>query len=250
MSMTVETLYQLLDERIPASLSCSWDHDGLMCCPDPKREVRRVLLTLDVTEEAVDEAVKKGCEVILSHHPLIFDPLPSLTSPKLIKLIQNNIAVMSFHTRLDAVQHGVNDTLAACLGLIDCRPLAEDSIGVIGSLPEEMALDDFLDSVKSALGVDTLQYTKGNGPCRRVAVVGGGGKDLFPEVLASDADTFLTGDLNYSAMMGYRESGLHLIAAGHYETENPVLATLAQWVREWDATIECRPFACRRILFR
>ncbi|MBR4872828.1 MAG: Nif3-like dinuclear metal center hexameric protein, partial [Clostridia bacterium] len=120
--MTVSELYRFLENKIPKSLSCEWDNDGLMCCPDPAREVKKVLFALDITEAVVEMAIEKGCDVILSHHPLVFRPVKALTTEggvprKLIRLVQNGISAMSFHTRLDAVCGGVNDILAATLGL-------------------------------------------------------------------------------------------------------------------------------------
>ena len=114
--MNVRELYRALDYRIPRSLSCDWDNDGLMCCPNSNREVGRVLIALDVTSDTVEHAIKGGYDVIISHHPFVFKGLKSLVddggvSEKAISLIQNGISVMSFHTRLDAVEGGVNDKL-------------------------------------------------------------------------------------------------------------------------------------------
>ena len=111
--MNVAELYEYLNERIPASLSCEWDNDGLMCCPDPDKEVSRVLITLDVTDDAVSAAISGGYDLIVSHHPLVFRPLKSvtpydITSARVIELIKSDVSVMSFHTRLDAVDGGAD----------------------------------------------------------------------------------------------------------------------------------------------
>ena len=120
--MTHRELYRYLEEKMPRALSCAWDNDGLMCCPDGGREVRRVLVALDVTAEAVRYAVEGGYDVIVSHHPMIFKGLKAINdehyvADKAMTLIREWISVMSFHTRLDAVEGGVNDTLANLLGL-------------------------------------------------------------------------------------------------------------------------------------
>ena len=114
--MKIRELYNALDARMPRSLSCSWDNDGLMCCPDGNKTVNRVLVALDVTGEVVEYAKANGYDVIISHHPFIFNGLKSVDdegyiSKKLISLVKADIAVMSFHTRLDAVEGGVNDKL-------------------------------------------------------------------------------------------------------------------------------------------
>ena len=113
--MTVKELYEKLDKRIPKELSEPWDNDGLMCSPDTSLEVKKALLTLDVTEEIVDFAIERSYDLIISHHPLIFRPVSHITEDnhvarKLIKLINNGISVFSFHTRLDKAEGGVNDT--------------------------------------------------------------------------------------------------------------------------------------------
>ena len=120
--MNVKELYKYLSEQIPTSLSCSWDNDGLMCAPDSSANVSRVLITLDITAEVTDKAIREGYDLVISHHPLIFKGVKSLTddayvSAKLIDLVRAGVSAMSFHTRLDAVEGGVNDALAALLGL-------------------------------------------------------------------------------------------------------------------------------------
>ena len=120
--MTVNELSRYLNEKIPRELSCSWDNDGLMCCSDGEREVKKALFCMDVTPEAIDHAIDGGFDVIISHHPLIFRGVKTLSGDygipaRLIKLIKNDISVMSFHTRFDAVDGGVNDALAELLNL-------------------------------------------------------------------------------------------------------------------------------------
>ena len=156
--MTVRELYNYLSEKIPSELSCEWDNDGLMCCPEPDREVRRVLVCLDVSDEAVNTAIEGGFDVILSHHPMIFKGIKSVvgeTGPvgRVIRLIKSGISVMSFHTRFDAVDGGVNDTLASIFELTDVEKIECEGIelGRVGSLKQEMVLSDFAALVKEKL---------------------------------------------------------------------------------------------------
>ena len=130
--MNVRELYTELNRQIPPSLSCEWDNDGLMLLPNAEREVHRALITLDVTHAAARRAVETGCEVIVSHHPLIFKPVRNVIDPLYISLIKADTAVMSFHTRLDAVDFGVNAALAARLGLIETQPIT-DEMGAVGT---------------------------------------------------------------------------------------------------------------------
>lgn len=228
--MTVKELYTLLCEKIPASLSEIWDNDGLMCCPDPEREVRRVLFALDVTDAVVSHALETEADVIISHHPLVFAKLSALTTDnpvgrRLIRLTQAGVSVFSFHTRFDRMAGGVNDTLASALGLASVMPLGEGdaSLGRIGVLEEEMSLADFAELVKRALGVPFVQANDAARPVFRVAVVGGEGKDFIVAAKDAGADTYLSGRLGYHAM---QDACINLVEAGHYFTERPSVLAL------------------------
>ena len=234
--MTVKELYEYLNNRIPSALSCEWDNDGLMCCPKADREVRKVLVTLDISAEIVRYAMKIGCDVILSHHPLVFKPLKSLAvdngvASRLIKLVQNGISAMSFHTRLDVLPGGVNDALSEKLGLKDVEPFGEDGImmGRVGYV-DETTLDEFAGFVKNTLGAPAVLYN-GQLPVRKVAVLGGSGEDFIGAAKKCGADTFVSGNIGYHVLADAKENGINLVEAGHYFTEAPVLEYLAEMVR-------------------
>lgn len=244
--MKVRELYKRLDAMIPPSLSCDWDNDGLMCCPDPEREVKRVLLSLDATEAAVAYAVEKGFDVILTHHPLIFHPLRALTDPKLMTLVRHGIAVMSFHTRLDRLDGGVNDVLAAKLGLCVTGRLGEDSLGVIGSLPSSVDAEIFAQTAKQALGAPFAEVVLCR-PCLRVAVVGGDGKDYLAAALAAGVDTYVTGSMSYNTLTDAVGTGINVLALGHYFTEAPVLSFFEKTLSTMGDSIMCETFACNTV---
>ena len=240
--MTVKELYEKLEERIPASLSEEWDNDGLMCSADSSAEVKKALLTLDVTEEIVDFAIERSYDLIISHHPLIFRPVSHIcednhVARKIIKLINNGISVFSFHTRLDKVLGGVNDILASRLGLCDVEKFGEGELGRVGNLPREMELDEFIDLVKSGLGIDSLRLANGYNVVKRVALVGGDGKDFVNDAIKSGADTYLSGRISYNLMEEASELGINLIEAGHYHTEVPVLQFLAELLNTYDISL-------------
>ena len=231
--MIVKELYEYLDAKIPRSLSCEWDNDGLMCCPKPQRGVKKILVSLDVSEEIVDEAIKGGYDVILSHHPLVFRPIKSLTcdggiSRKLIKLVENGIAVMSFHTRFDALDGGVNDVLTELLGLENVTAFgeSEETMGRIGDV-KETCLEAFAAKVKTVLGSPAVLYN-GDRPVRKVAVLGGNGDGFVDAAIAAGADTYVSGRIGYHMMADAKENGINLIEAGHYFTEAPSLKRLAE----------------------
>ena len=237
--MTVKTLYEKLCERIPESLSCDWDNDGIMCAADTSADVNRVLIALDVTEEVVDYAISRNFALIISHHPLIFKPVSKLTeqnhiSRKLIKLISNNVSVFSFHTRADRVSGGVNDILADYVGLTNAVPFGEDGLGRIGELPEERELEHFAEDIKLQLGADTVRFADAYNAVKRVAIVGGDGKDFVSAALEAGADTFLSGRLSYNVMEEAADMGINLIEAGHYYTEFPVTEFFSNLVSSFD----------------
>ena len=240
--MTVKELYSLLEEKFPAALSAEWDNDGLMCCPDPDAPVRRVLCTLDVTEAAVDHAIRVGADLILSHHPLLFHPLSSLTADtavgrKLMALLREGISVLSFHTRADAAEGGVNDTLAGLLGLLDILPFAE-GMGRIGRLPSPRSLEEFAATVVSSLGAPAVALGDAGLPVSRVAVLGGSGKGEVAAAVAAGADTFLSGRLSYEAVNEAKELGINLLEAGHFYTEAPLMRRLTEELREYGLLTE------------
>ena len=246
--MTVRELYAVLNEKIPKALSCEGDNDGLMCCPNGKREVRKALITLDVTSEAIEYAIQGNYDVILSHHPLIFRGLKSVDDEgavcaKVLKLIENGISVMSFHTRLDALDGGVNDTLCDLLGLNKVEYMMDEGIplGRIGELEVSLQAEAFAKAVKNTLSCPFILLSNAGVPVKRVAVLGGSGKNYIELARAYGADTFVSGRLDYHPMADEHDqniSPMNLIEAGHFYTEYPVCRTLAKMLNDIDAEIK------------
>lgn len=251
--MTVKEFYAAFSARISPTLSEVWDNDGLMCCPMPKKEVRRVLFALDVTDAVVAHAIETGADVIVSHHPLIFAPIRALTedepvSRRLLALVRAGIAVFSFHTRFDRVEDGVNDTLAKKLRLADIAVLGEGeaSIGRIGTLPYKMPVEEFAAYVKIALGTPLVQIWDAKRSVSRVALVGGEGKDFIAHAIAAGADTYLSGRLGYHVM---QDAPINLIEAGHYYTERPATERLAVLAKELLPTAETEIYTPNPLTF-
>ncbi len=236
--MTVKDIYLSLSDMVPAELSCEWDNDGIMASYDTDREVMSVLVTLDITEEAVKYAIDEGFDLIVSHHPLVFRPLGAVTdeshiAKKAMKLIRYNISAISLHTRLDRVVGGVNDKLAETLGLKRVEPFGYDSLGRIGDLVMPMSCEDFALFVKDALGSDTVRIS-GDKTVSRVALVGGDGKEYVKAAIDAGADTYLSGRIGYNVMMEASEMGINLVEAGHYFTEQPVTEVLYALLKDLD----------------
>ena len=256
--MNVRELYARLSERIPKSLSCSWDNDGLLCCPDGKTEVKKVLIALDVTSAVADEAVRGGYDCIISHHPFIFKGLKALDdegsiSSKAVKLIGAGISVMSFHTRLDAAEGGVNDTLCALLELDGVSPIYEEDIplGRIGTLSSPMRAKELAEKVKAVLGAPFVLLADAGVPAQRIALLGGSGKDMIDAARTAGADTFISGRFDYHPMTDAADENIapmNLIEAGHFYTEAPVCYALQKMVAEIDDGIECRVIDSNNIM--
>lgn len=238
--MKIRELSAFLEEKIPSSLSCEWDNDGLLVCPNPEKEVKKMLVSLDVTEKVVEQAIAGGYDLILSHHPIIFHPLSCVepgdpVAKKVIDLLASGVSVMSFHTRLDALTDGVNDRLAGLLGLTDVRPFGQngETIGRIGTLSNPTTLDEFAKTVKEILRAPSVAYA-GNRRVEIVAVLGGGGADDVDAAKEAGADTYLTGELKYHQLVDAPECGMNLLAAGHYYTEAHICEKLKALALEAD----------------
>ncbi len=242
MSVRINEIDKLMCDIAPKYLSEPWDNDGIMVCGDVGREVKCAAVCLEVSDEAVDFAVREGAEVIVTHHPYIFRPLKSVkgnTFSTIEKLMKNGISVLSYHTRLDKADGGVNDVLAEKLGLSDIEKYGESAddkqpMGRIGTLPEEMSADEFAEYIAETLGADGLRYAapKGGKAVKRVAVLGGAGKDFLAGAYAAGADAFVSGDLSHNTYLDGSEMGLVTVDAGHYATENPITEKIASLLSE------------------
>ena len=194
-------------------------------------EVSGALLCLDVNERIIDEAVKKGCNLIVSHHPLLFRGLKTISDLTDVqrtvrKAIQQDICVISMHTNMDNAKGGVNFRIAQKLGLQDVKFFASKTVdgveagsGVIGTLPEAMASDDFVIEVKKAFEVECARCNMLlQRPVKRVAICGGAGDFLLDDAVKAGADAFITGEMHYHQYFGY-EQQIQICVIGHYESE-------------------------------
>ena len=222
--MTVRELNALLDKRFPPALSCDWDNDGLQVSSDPDATVTGVLVALDPTDAAIDQAEKTGCNVILTHHPLIFRPLTSVTTDRGVarrvqRLLSLGISAISCHTRADAAEGGINDDLAKWMGLTDVTPFA-DGIPRIGTLLRPMPTSEAVSHVLGASGMPKAAYS-GNPPktVSRVAICGGDGKDFLFAAAEAGADLYFTGELGYHARLDAGDLDLLVMEVGHNWSE-------------------------------
>ena len=249
--MKFSDLYNELSISFPKSLSCDWDNDGIMCAHDLTQECKKVLIALDVTMDVVNYAIDNGFDTIISHHPLVFRAQKSLsptsfTQSKLIKLIKNNINVMSFHTRLDAALGGVNDVLCRALGLINAEPDPSDSIGRIAYTVSPCELSSFAENVKHRLNSQFVLFN-GKNTVHKVYVVGGDGKDLIDNAISSGCDTIITGRGSYNTTIDAQDMGINIVEAGHFFTENPVCNAIFNKILEIDSSIAAEIYFSNQI---
>lgn len=229
---TVNDIFRKLCEFAPLELQADFDNSGFLI-GHSAAQVNKALLSLDITNPVIDEAIALGAELIISHHPVIFSPLRSLTDDsgpageKLLRMAENGIAAVCMHTNLDIAQGGVNDVLMEKLGAQALVPLDPDGCGRIGLLPESCSMQEFLALVKSRLGVSGLRYVDSGKPIRRIAVMGGSGGSSLYWAKQAECDCYVTADVKYHQFLDAMELGLSLIDADHFCTENPVIPDLA-----------------------
>jgi len=236
--MEVKRITDIIEQLAPLGFQDEWDNCGLQV-GNPSKDVTKVLVCLDVTEEIVDEAIAKGCGLVVSHHPLIFRGLKHVTGETyqercVIKAILNDLCIYSAHTSLDNAPGGVNYRIAEKIGLknlewLDPKPGVNAGSGVCGELPSAEDADAFLARLKEAFGVDCLLHSDACGKkISKVALCGGAGAFLMPSAAAKGADCFITGELHYH---DYFDPGLMLVEMGHYESEQFTVDLLCEHIR-------------------
>ena len=247
MSNVNDVLY-FLDVLAPFDTSMGFDNTGILVGGKNKK-VSKILLTLDVTREAVEKAKNIGAELIVSHHPVIFDPMIRISDESIpYLLIRNDISVISAHTNLDKAEGGVNDALALKLGLRDIQSvesddLEESGLGRIGSV-SETDIRTFALHVKESLSADGVEFS-GKVPVKNVCVVGGSGGSVLLDAKKAGADTLVTGEAKYNQFADAIENGMNLVVAGHYHTENVVLESLKDYILSTLNDVSVEIFNCK-----
>ena len=231
--MKIRQIIDALEDFAPLALQDGFDNAGLQIGLPQDVDATGVLLCLDVTEAIIDEAVSRGCNMVVSHHPLLFHPLKSISGKDyvervVIKAIQKGITLYAAHTNLDNAPGGVNHKMAeklqlASLEWLEPKQALEGGSGLVGELPTAMPQQEFVRLVKDTFRVDSIRYNDWAGQTvKRVALCGGAGAFLIPKAISKGADAFITGEIGYHRFFGYEESIL-LMELGHYESEQYTL---------------------------
>ena len=235
---TVNDILKFVESIAPPYMKESWDNVGLLC-GSRSTPVTRLLVALDPFEGVCAEAAAMGAQLIVTHHPLIFQAPKAVTDETsvgraIMGLCAHGISAINAHTNLDCTPGGVNDVLAATLGLADVEVIApagtnEEGLpyGLLrcGYVPEQ-TMDTFLPHVKKALGCKGLRYVNQT-TVHKVAVGGGACAGALIHAKQAGCDTFVTADVRYNQFWDAHDLGMNLIDAGHFCTENPVIPVLA-----------------------
>lgn len=237
---TVADILAFMETVAPKYMKMDWDNVGLLC-GSKATPVTKILVALDPFEHVCKEAAQWGAELIVTHHPIIFQAMKSVTDETsigrgIMLLCRNGISAINAHTNLDQVAGGVNDVLARTLGLENIQiidPMGDPAYGLLrcGEV-QEQTLESFLAHVKNALGCEGLRYVSGGKPVRKVAVGGGSCASGMLDALDAGCDTFVTSDIKYNQFWDASDLNLNLIDAGHFPTENPVVGVLAEKLQQ------------------
>lgn len=237
--MKVKDIIAAIEEFAPANIQAEYDNTGLQV-GSPEQEVHGVLIGFDCTAALVEEAVRRGCDMILTHHPLIYHPLRNLYpedpgAAAVIAAVKNGVAVYGCHTSADKTPGGVSFALAEKIGLKDVRVLAPEEGGVgfgaVGNLPEPLPSREAVALVKKALGTPAVRCSAPvEGPVSRIAVCGGSGTSLIPSARKAGAQMYVCGDVSYHYF--FQPEGFMVVDAGHFETEVEITEVLLSVIRK------------------
>ena len=230
---TVKDIYDFIDSFAPFDAQCDWDNSGIIV-GESFKSVKKIAVVLDITPEAVIHAAEMNADLIVSHHPVIFRATKSFTdSDPAFLLAKHGIAAICAHTSLDVAKGGVNDVLAETLGFKNAIQLTENGEAAIIRIAE---IDETTGEALAKLCTEKLatgvRIADGGKTIKKVALCGGAGADFIHEVSAAGCDAYITGDVSHHEFLDAKALGLTLIAAGHFETENPVVAAVAEKIKE------------------
>ena len=245
--MRCKELMEKLEALAPVSYACEWDNPGFLAGRADK-EIRRIRIALDATDEQVDQAIGTGTDLLLTHHPLIFKPLKKVNdedfiSRRILRLIQADICYVAMHTNFDIAPGCMADLAAERLGLIDGVPLEvtgeEDGkpvgIGKVGLLREPVTLKKLAQQVKEAFGIPFVTVygmETGEGPVSRVAISPGSGGSMLRHGIAAGAQVLVTGDIGHHEGIDAVADHMAVIDAGHYGLEHIFIPFIKDYLEQ------------------
>lgn len=226
--MKVQEIFDFLNDLFPVSTANDYDNPGLLV-GNPDCEVKKALISLDCTLETVQSAVLQQCELIITHHPVIFSPLKNVLAGTVVyELLRNNVAVISMHTNLDVGENGVNDCLCRKIGLTEIKPhLASVGYLLKSGIVSSISAKSFAEHLKTRIG-GVVKYVDGDKPINSVLVCSGSGGDFIDEAIKNGFDALVTADIKHHHFLTAKDNNVSLFDAGHFNTEDIIVEHLKQ----------------------
>lgn len=241
--MKLKDILKTIENEIPLSLQCDWDHSGLQC-GNRNAEIKKVMIAVDATDAVISQAVEQEVDLLLTHHPLIFKSVRDITDTdptgrKVLRLVENHIACYSMHTNYDVKWMGTVAALKLKLTNITVLEQTEEyenekvGIGAVGLLQKQMTLSACAEEVKKAFHVDAVRvYGDLKKKIKVVAICPGSGKGMAEMALEKSADVLITGDIGHHDGLDATEEGLAIIDAGHYGIEKIYVEGMKNFVKK------------------
>ncbi len=240
--MECKKVIELLEKQSPKSYACDWDNVGLLVGREDK-EIQKIYIALDATDEAIEEAIANGADMLLTHHPMIFKGMKRVTQEdfigrRIIRLIQNDMAYYAMHTNFDVM--GMADLAADYLGISDTRVLeitsvsetGEEGIGRYGSLKKEMTVRECCEDIKQAFSLENVKvFGDLERKVKTAAISPGSGKSVISNALQAGVDVLITGDIDHHEGIDAVAQNMTVIDAGHYGVEHIFIPYMEQYLK-------------------
>jgi len=237
--LTVQQVFDFINERAPFETQLAFDNSGLLV-GHPDNEVTGIHFALDVTNAVIDEAIAKGANLIVTHHPMMFSPIKRLVETNyearlLCRMIREGISLISAHTNLDQATGGCNDVLAQRIGLTD---ITGEGFVRVGALSKPLTASELADHISSALGDTVRVMGDPAAVVEKVGMCSGSGADEWPAAAALGAQAFLTGEVKHHIALEAADSGIVMLEAGHHATEEPGIFALADALQNSELVVK------------
>lgn len=240
--MECKKVIEILEKQSPKSYACDWDNVGLLVVREDK-EIQKIYIALDATDEAIEEAIANGADMLLTHHPMIFKGMKRVTQEdfigrRIIRLIQNDMVYYAMHTNFDVM--GMADLAADYLGISDTRVLeitsvsetGEEGIGRYGSLKKEMTVRECCEEVKQAFSLENVKvFGDLERKVKTAAISPGSGRSVISNALQAGVDVLITGDIDHHEGIDAVAQKLTVIDAGHYGVEHIFIPYMEQYLK-------------------
>ena len=238
--MTVRMIYDLIQTAAPFDTQLEWDNSGLLV-GSPFQEITSILFALDVTEAVIDEALRLGVQLIVTHHPLMLEAVRTLTDDtyegRLIRrLVREEISLIAAHTNLDQAAGGINDTLAALCGL---EEVSGEGFFRCGLLPAPVTVRTFADRLAENLAAAVRVMAPEDRVIRKVGLCSGGGSSEWTHAAEAGCDAFVSGEIKHHHALAMADAGIAAFECGHFATEEPGLAAFAEALQNALRHVEC-----------